>query len=218
MIHRLEADSVLLRFGSRIILSDVFIQCKTGQIVGLLGRNGQGKSCLFNAIFGTQKADHGNVFVDGHRQHYNLMRNDHITYLPQFSFVLPTLSVLRLFRAFGVDFKHFQEDFPSEKIDGKTKLRELSLGFRRLIEVYVLIKTTSLFTLLDEPFSYIMPLHVEKIKLLIVQYASRKGFIVSDHLYQNILEICDPINILHDGKTYILSSRDDLIKYGYISS
>lgn len=53
MTHALEADSVKLHFGDRAILTNVYLKCETGTIMGLLGRNGQGKSCLMKIIYGT---------------------------------------------------------------------------------------------------------------------------------------------------------------------
>ncbi|MHC2993727.1 hypothetical protein OB13_19890, partial [Pontibacter sp. HJ8] len=53
MIHKLEADSIQLEFDGRRILSDIHLKCETGGITGLLGRNGQGKSCLMKIIYGS---------------------------------------------------------------------------------------------------------------------------------------------------------------------
>ena len=52
MHHKLEADSILLEFETRRILSDIYFKCETGQITGILGRNGQGKTCLMNIVYG----------------------------------------------------------------------------------------------------------------------------------------------------------------------
>ena len=53
MNHTLEVDSIQLAFNNRRILSDIYLKCETGKITGLLGRNGQGKSCLMKIIYGT---------------------------------------------------------------------------------------------------------------------------------------------------------------------
>lgn len=53
MKHTLEADSIQLAFGQRQILTDIYFKCETGKIIGLLGRNGQGKTCLLNIVYGT---------------------------------------------------------------------------------------------------------------------------------------------------------------------
>lgn len=52
MLHTLEVDSVILEFDSKRILQDVYLKSETGKITGLLGRNGTGKSCLMNIIYG----------------------------------------------------------------------------------------------------------------------------------------------------------------------
>lgn len=52
MNHKLEIDSVFLEFGNRRILSDIYLKCETDKIIGLLGRNGNGKTSLMNIIYG----------------------------------------------------------------------------------------------------------------------------------------------------------------------
>jgi ABC-type lipopolysaccharide export system ATPase subunit len=64
--------------------------------------------------------------------------------------------------------------------------------------------------MLDEPFSHIMPLHVERIKKLILQQKQYKGIIITDHLFKDILDICDNIYLLKDGKSHLTSSLHDL--------
>ncbi|MGS0014500.1 ATP-binding cassette domain-containing protein, partial [Escherichia coli] len=57
MTHILEADGIQLSFYERKILSGIYLQCETGKITGLLGRNGQGKSCLMKIMFGSLPAE-----------------------------------------------------------------------------------------------------------------------------------------------------------------
>ena len=61
MKHTFEADSVQLEFGSKKILSDVYLKCETGQVTGILGRNGEGKSCLMNIIYGSLKPQNKSI-------------------------------------------------------------------------------------------------------------------------------------------------------------
>jgi ATPase subunit of ABC transporter with duplicated ATPase domains len=53
MNHTLEADSIELAFAGKRILSSIYLKCETGKITGLLGRNGQGKTCLMKIIYGS---------------------------------------------------------------------------------------------------------------------------------------------------------------------
>jgi ABC-type sugar transport system ATPase subunit len=64
MTHCLEADSIQLEFNGRRILSDIYLKCETGRITGLLGRNGEGKSCLMQIIYGTLACEKS-VRIDG---------------------------------------------------------------------------------------------------------------------------------------------------------
>ena len=54
--------------------------------------------------------------------------------------------------------------------------------------------------MLDEPFSHVMPVYIETIKRLIVREKEKKGIIVTDHLYQNIIDISDSLYVINDGK------------------
>ena len=56
-MHTLEVNSIQLEFDGRRILSDIYIKCETGKITGLLGRNGQGKSCLMKIMYGDLKCE-----------------------------------------------------------------------------------------------------------------------------------------------------------------
>ena len=72
--------------------------------------------------------------------------------------------------------------------------------------------------MLDEPFSQVMPVHVDRIKKIIKHEKKNKGIIITDHLYEHIIDICDKIYVIANGKTYLTKDRDDLIKFGYISN
>ncbi|MEA4839548.1 MAG: hypothetical protein VB110_00915 [Bacteroidales bacterium] len=71
--------------------------------------------------------------------------------------------------------------------------------------------------MLDEPFSPVMPVYIETIKRLIVREKEKKGIIVTDHLYQNIIDISDSLYVINDGKTYLTKSVQDLETLGYIN-
>ena len=122
MIHTMEADGIRLEFGLKKILSDIYIKCQTGKITGLLGRNGEGKTCLMNIIYGsTGSADKSdllmNIIYGSMRNVDKSVRFDNIVipqpfknsrlllYLPQFnsktSYIKKDISRFR-HRIFGV--------------------------------------------------------------------------------------------------------------------
>ena len=82
MIHQLTVDSVVVRFGEKTVLSGGYITSRTGLVTGLLGRNGAGKSCMFRALMGGQKADYVSVHQDGEPLDRNRIGLS-VKYLPQ---------------------------------------------------------------------------------------------------------------------------------------
>lgn len=69
--------------------------------------------------------------------------------------------------------------------------------------------------MLDEPFSHVMPIHVDAIKQLILREKHKKGIIITDHMYNHIIDICDDLYVIKDGKTYLTKSAEDVERLGY---
>jgi ABC-type multidrug transport system ATPase subunit len=215
MLHTLEADSINLEFGSRRILSDIHILCRTGEITGLLGRNGQGKTCLMRIIYGDLEASSRSVRFDDISLLHPYRQPEHILYVPQFNFMPESLSLQRVFRDFNLEFGELLQRFPQLRITQKAGIKDLSGGERRLISLYLIIRSKSRFALLDEPFSHLMPAQIETVKEMLVEEKANKGFLITDHLYRHIIDISDKFYILADGRTQLARSMEDIERLGY---
>lgn len=214
MTHILEIDSVQLAFGDKRILSDIYIKCETNQVTGLIGRNGSGKSCLLNIICGNLNPQSKSVRID---KHYLSRVYPHINYLPQFHFVPGHLKINRIFSDYSISSTEFLHHFPEFNNKMGFKFKKLSGGHRRLIEVYLIICQASSFSLLDEPFSNLMPIYIEKIKQIILA-KKNKGFIITDHRYKDVMDISSHNYLLLQGKAWPVHYPQDLIKRGYINT
>lgn len=215
MKNTLEVDGVFLSFSGRMILSDIYLKSETGKIAGLLGRNGQGKSCLMKIISGILKAESSSIRFDGKTVFDLTGRSDLLVYLPQFNFIPAFLTLKRVFKDFCLNISEFETYFPEYALKSKMKISELSGGERRLIELYIIIKSKSRFALLDEPFTHISPMQIERIKKLLLQEKENKGFIISDHMFRDITEITDHIYLLKEGRLYSADSVEDMERLGY---
>ena len=91
-VNSLEIDSVTLSFNGRKVLSDIYLKCDTGEIVGLIGRNGAGKSCLLKLLFGSLQGENQSIRLNKtySRKPYAIPRTIH--YLHQDGFAMPYLS------------------------------------------------------------------------------------------------------------------------------
>ncbi|HVW95425.1 MAG TPA: ATP-binding cassette domain-containing protein [Mucilaginibacter sp.] len=216
MIHTLEADGIQLDFGLRRILSDVYIKCETGRITGLLGRNGQGKTCLMNIILGTLKASTQSVRFDGLMVRNAARRSDLLLYLPQFNFIPKELTVKQVITDFRLDVSAFISRFP--EFDGRLslKVKQLSGGQWRMLELYIVVKTPSWFAMLDEPFTHLNPIQIENVKAFLTEEKADKGLLITDHMYTHLLDISDPVYVLKEGRTSLARSVTDLEELGYV--
>lgn len=215
MIDILEIDSVLLEFGSKRILKDVYLKSETGKVTGVLGRNGTGKSCLMKILFGELIPSDKSIRINGKALITSNRSPKDLRYLPQKRFVPNSLTIERIFNDFKLDFADLIYNFPELEKFYKSKLINLSGGERRIIEIYTILVSQTKFSMLDEPFSQVMPIHIDSIKKLILREKENKGIIITDHMYQYIIDICDDLYVINNEKTYLTRSIEDLETLGY---
>lgn len=213
-MHLLEADSIQLAFDSRTILSDIYLTSEKGKITGLLGRNGAGKSCLLKIIFGSLNCEKS-VRFDKKSKSQPFKIPELIKYLPQFYFIPKKLSLNKIFQDFDLDYSLLENRFSEFSSKKFSPIGSLSGGERRLIELYVILKSKVAFVLLDEPFTHLSPLQIEKAQELILEEKSNKGIIITDHLYQSVTAICNNFYVLSNGKTHLSNNLTDLERLGY---
>ncbi len=213
----LHVDSVIKSFDNRQVLTDIFLACERGEIIGLLGRNGTGKSTLLKIIFGSQQAERKFVKVDGRIVNGIFGNSKQVNYLPQHNFLPSHVNVQRIIEVFCsrtnsvlVSKHHLIEPML------KLKYRELSGGEKRILEIFLIVYSNSKYTLIDEPFNGIAPVYKDEIKRIITEQSRHKGFIITDHDYRNVLDVATRIIIIHDGGTKEVKSKEDLVDWGYI--
>lgn len=232
--YTLLADSITLSFGRKNILNGAWLRSGTGRVTGLLGRNGSGKPSMFRAMMGQLKAQ--NCFVriddeaipgsgcDGRRSWMfghvagDIFRKGcvsrYVKYLPQGSSLPPKMTLGRIFEYFAMDYVEFVEEFPKFGQYRDTPVNALSSGEVRIAEIWLVLCSPASFCILDEPFSFLAPVAVERIQALIRRQKPLKGIILSDHNYNALLEVADEVLLLSDGYVHLVRDRSDLVRYG----
>ena len=215
-VNRLLVDSVHLEFDMLQVLQSAFITAQTGRVTGVLGRNGCGKSCLFKCIMGGIKPQ--NIFVrfnDEPETDYGHI-GKRVKYLPQNVFLPSKMTLGEAFKLYEVDYDGlvaFDNKFHSYQ---RMTPGQLSGGEVRIAEMYMVLNSEAEFCILDEPFSNVAPKYVEMMQQLIQQHKATKGIIISDHMYEQVMDITDDLFLLRDGYTVPIKCREDLIHHGYI--
>jgi ABC-type multidrug transport system ATPase subunit len=214
----LKVDSVQLAFNDRKILQDVYLNCNQGEVIGLLGRNGSGKSSLLKIIFGTLIPSYKYVSIADVFIHYGYL-NNRIAYLSQDSYLPRGIKISSL-ATMLVDNQYW-DDFANLDIyknHHHKKPEQLSGGELRQLEMLMILYSKADFILLDEPFTHVTPVQAQYFKEIIKSIAKTKGIIITDHQYYNVLDISDRIILLTDGCTKHINTIDDLVTYNYLSN
>lgn len=218
MKNLLEVDSVIISFDQKNILTDCFLKCETNDIIGILGRNGCGKSSLLKVIFGTLFTNNKFIRINGKVYNQPYKSGNLVAYLPQHDFLPANISIKSLINIYiksAIAREKIKKD-PKLKKNLKKRVSELSGGELRYLEILLLVNLDVQFILLDEPFSKVEPLYKEVIIELIREFRSSKGFIITDHDYQNIIAASDRIVLINNGVCRSISDLSDLERFNYV--
>ena len=211
----LKATELVKQYKNRIVVNNVNLEVKTGQIVGLLGPNGAGKTTSFYMIVGIVKVDQGSIFIDDENITHKPMDKRAqlgLGYLPQEASIWRKLTVKEnLMGALQLNkkIKSRQErkdrmyqllnEFRIEHIANNTGM-SLSGGERRRVEIARALASDPKFILLDEPFAGVDPISVNEIKNIIKQLKNRGlGVLITDHNVRETLDVCEHAYIVNKG-------------------
>lgn len=211
-----ELDNVELTYDNRKILYGVYLKAETGKITGILGRNGCGKSSLLKIFFGSISCNNRLIKIDNQPTLKKLYTITDVKFLPQKHFIPDGLKLKSLFRIFQCDWNSFAEKFPGFQKYEKAKAKELSGGEKRLVETWLCLHSKTNLCILDEPFTNLAPMFVEKVKAELAIQKKNKAIIITDHLYEEILEVSDSFYMLKNGCTKEFSDKENLVQ-AYLS-
>lgn len=215
MEHHLQIDSVRKSFNEKIILSDVYLEIKSNEIIGIHGRNGSGKTTLLRILFGMELAQNCFIKLNNKPITKPYKIKNLIAFSSQECFLPKTTSVIKILNL----------SFPSEipehllllfKDILYSKIQDLSGGERKLLQTYIILHSDAKFIILDEPFSKVAPLLIEELKKMIIQQSTNKGIILCDHNYRDVLDITDHNYVLKNASLKKIKTSDELIDHGYL--
>jgi len=217
-IHILEVDSVQKYFGNKSVISSAYLKCETNDIIGLLGRNGSGKSSLLKIIFGIVCADNKFIKIDGIVKNKTSQLLQDISYLDQDNFIPNHFSVKKAISLTVEQGKlnDFYEDEMIQTIQSKN-INHLSGGELRYLEIKLVLSNSSKFVLLDEPYNGLSPIMVDKVNQLIQDNSSKKGIVITDHSYENVMKISNKLMLMVEGNLHSLKDKRELFEKGYLT-
>jgi len=209
----LEARQLVKSYGSRVVVKGADVTVRSGEIIGLLGRNGAGKTTIFQMIVGLVRPDGGRMILDGldisqYPTHRRALFG--LIYLPQESSVFLRASVidnLRLAlelqpdttRSWETPARELLEEFGLLPLASQSA-HSLSGGERRRLEICRALILKPKFLLLDEPFTGIDPLTIAELQKIMTALKNRGiGILLSDHNVRDTFKIADRVYIIDEG-------------------
>ncbi|SFR00178.1 LPS export ABC transporter ATP-binding protein [Poseidonocella sedimentorum] len=213
-------------YKKRLVIRDVSMELARGEVVGLLGPNGSGKTTTFYSIAGLVVPDSGQVLIDGidasRLPMYRRARLG-IGYLPQEMSIFRGLSVEDNIAAI-LDISERERHKRRERLEEllsefsiehlrRAPALALSGGERRRVEIARCLAANPKYLLLDEPFAGVDPISVGDIRFLVADLKKRGiGVLITDHNVRETLEIVDRAYILHDGHVLMSGSPDEVVR------
>jgi lipopolysaccharide export system ATP-binding protein len=222
----LKATNLVKRYSGRTVVNNVSFEVGNREVVGLLGRNGAGKTTSFRMIMGMVTPDGGQVMFDGFDittiPMYQRARRG-MGYLSQEPSVFQRMTVEQNLMAIlettarskasrNEEATRLMEQFGLTK-NRKQKAATLSGGERRKLEIARSLITNPSLILLDEPFSGVDPLAVEDLQREIRELKDKlgKAILITDHNVQQTLSVCDRGIIIANGEVLAQGTPRELI-------
>ena len=219
----LEFKKVTKKFDNLVATKEVSFTARNGEILGIVGRNGAGKSTIFRLILGILEPNSGEILYNGEKIKGKIL--DKIGYLPEEGSLLPELTVLELCEYYG-SLKLLDENVIRKKLLFwlqefnileflNKKIKYLSKGNKQKIQFIVSVLHDPKLLILDEPFSGLDPISVDELKKAILRLKDDdKTIIFSSHRMEHIEMLCEELIILNKGEI-LLNGNLSEIKANY---
>ncbi len=215
----IEADRLTRRYGEFVAVSDISFKIERGEIVGLLGHNGAGKTTIMKMLTGFLEPSAGCVRVDGVEVERDpLTVQARLGYLPESLPFYPELTVSG-FLEYTAQIRGVDAQRAVSQAIARTELEEkalepistLSRGFKQRLGVAQAILHEPQFLIMDEPTNGLDPTQTQHMRELIKRLSASATVILSTHIMQEVNAICDRVLILKDGGLALDERLEDIV-------
>lgn len=209
----IEAQCLTKRFDTIKAVDNITAVIKEGEVFGLVGTNGAGKSTFMRMVSGVIKPDEGNVKIDGYPIYENPEAKRLIFYISDDSYFFSNSTPKDLKKYYKViypafDDMRFEELMKQFGLDSGRKINTFSKGMKKQLTVLCGICANTKYLLCDETFDGLDPVMRQAVKSLFAKEISERGLtpIIASHNLRELEDICDHVGLLHKGG--ILLSKD----------
>ena len=210
----LEINNLNKSFDNKEILKDINLSIQSGKIIGLLGKNGVGKTTLIKLINDLLTPTSGEILIKG--QKIGVETKKVISYLPERTYLNKQMKVSEVISYFG----DFYDNFDSEKakkllkdldLDINQKLTQMSKGMQEKVQLVLVMSRNADLYVLDEPLGGVDPATRDYIlDTILSNFNENASVIISTHLISDIEKILDEVIFIDKGEIVLHSDADKL--------
>ena len=212
----LECKNLSKSFDNKKILKDINLIIPREKIIGLLGKNGQGKTTLIKLINDLLTPTNGEILING--KHPGVESKKIISYLPERTYLDKEMKVIDTVNYFN----EFYDNFNIEKakklikdldLDINAKLSKMSKGMQEKLQLILVMSREADLYILDEPLGGVDPATRDYIlDTILSNFKDGSSVIISTHLISDIERILDEVIFIDKGKIILTGSADSLRK------
>lgn len=200
----IKIENLKVNYGNTNVLNELGLEISSNTIHGLVGLNGSGKTTLLNAIYGLKSKVKGTIQCNNED-----VNRSKIAYIETTNYFYPRITgkeYLHIFKAhnlsFDIDKWNTLFELPLCKL-----VDDYSTGMKKKLALMGVICLNREILILDEPFNGIDLETVQKIKILLLKLKTEKTIIITSHILESLLPICDSISYLNNRKIEFTRSK-----------
>ena len=204
MNNIIEIKQLEKKYGNKEVLKGLNLTISSGQIVGLLGPNGCGKTTLIKTIVGLIKDYKGNILIEGNPP--NTYTKSIVSYLPEKTYLSNWMTVKDAFYLFNDFYTNFNIEKARDMayslhLEETQKITTMSKGMQEKIQLILVMSREAKIYILDEPIGGVDPAARDYILSTILKnYSNESSILLSTHLIHDVERIFDKVLFLKDGK------------------
>ena len=210
----LEVKNVDKSFDNKKIIDNVSFAVKKNEIVGLLGKNGSGKTTIIKMINDLLTIDKGEILINGEK--IGVSSKSQISYLPERTYLDRSKTVLQVFDY----FEDFYPDFDRKKaerllkdldLDLNQKLSKMSKGMKEKVQLVLVMSRKASLYILDEPLGGVDPSTRDYIlQTILSNFEDDSSLLITTHLIADVEKILDRVIFIDKGEIILDSDADSL--------
>ena len=210
----LEIKNLNKSYENKKILNNINIKVESGKMVGLLGKNGVGKSTLIKIINGLLQKDSGEILLNGNK--ITPQDKEKIAYLPEKTYLNKNMRVIDYFNYMSEFYGTFNKEkainlLEKLNLNINTKICKMSKGMQEKLQLILVMARDAELYILDEPLGGVDPATRDYIlDTILSNFKEGSSVIISTHLISDIEKILDDVIFIDDGKIVLSKNADTL--------